>query len=224
MKTASETFFEEYCQRKGIRWKRIEESDVCTPDYDIYVPRRKVVVEVKEIALNEDEKTAQRMYAERGFSSGRITPGHRVRKKISEASPQIKSRTRSRYPGLLVLFDRGFMVGHLDPYHIRVAMYGFETVQFAVPRDPRIDPHIIGARYGAKRKMTPEHNTSISAIGVLHTPNRSSIELAVYHNMYAGIPLAPEALGKYGIPQFRIEESVPGCVPQWEQIEALSKP
>ena len=224
MRTASEGFFEHFCDQKGMRWKRVAEADIPTPDYDIFVPRRKIVVEVKEIVPNEEETQAQEELAEKGFVIGSVTPGQRVRKKISEAAQQIKNRTKRRYPRLLVLFDRGFVAGHLDPYHIRVAMYGFETVQFAVPRDPQITPYPVGAKYGPKRKMTPEHNTSISAIGVLHASGPGAIQLTLYHNAHASIPLEPMLLGQYGIAQFRLAERAPGVIPGWEQIQGFSKP
>ena len=59
MRNISEEFFQKFCQLRGIRWKRVSESDVSTPDYDIYVPRRKIVVEVKETTPNEEEKRAE---------------------------------------------------------------------------------------------------------------------------------------------------------------------
>ena len=117
------------------------ESDVPTPDYDIYVPRRKIVVEVKEITPNKEERQAEKELPKKGFSVISITPGHRVRRKISEANKQIKNRIKKRYPGVLVLFQRGLAADHIDPYQIRVAMYGLETIQYAVPRDPKISPY-----------------------------------------------------------------------------------
>ena len=224
MKTVSEGFFEFFCQQKGIRWKRVAEEDTPTADYDIYVPRRKVVVEVKEITPNKEERQAEKELAEKSFVIGSLTPGQRVRKKISEADRQIKYRTRRRYPGLVVLFDRGFVAGHLDSYQIRVAMYGFETLQIAVPRDQQVRPYTVGAKYGKKRKMTPNHNTSISAIGALHSLGPRSIELTVYHNAYASVPLDPALLKQYGIQQFGLQRSQPGAIAGWEDIGDLIKP
>jgi hypothetical protein len=216
MKTKSERCFEEFCRQKGIRYKRIAESKTPTPDYDIFVPRRKIVVEVKEITPNKEEKQAQNELAKKKFVFGWFTPGQRIRKKISESVPQIKNRTNHRYPGILVLFDKGFIAGHLDPYDIRVAMCGLETVQIVFPNDSQLSPYSVRTKYGPKRKMTPEHNTSISAIGVLYARRHSSIEMVIYHNMFAGVPLDPMLLNRYEIPQYRLNQSQPDVIADWE--------
>ncbi len=66
-----------------------------------------------------------------------------------------------KYSSLLILFDRGLGFGHLDPYDIRVAMYGLEQVHFALPPVGAGRPYSTGMSYGPKWKMSPQHNTSI---------------------------------------------------------------
>jgi len=220
-KTRSEQLFESFCELRGIRCRRVAEGTVPTPDYDIFVPLRKIVVEVKEFTINKEEQRAEQERLKTGFSSGSVTPGDRVRKKISDAGPQIRQRTKNRFPGLLILFDRGSGFNHLDPYSIRVAMYGLDTVQFAVPRDHRRNPYVVRAKSGPKRKMTPEVNTSISAIGALYCPERGVTELVVYHNAHASIPLRPELLRRYGIRQYRLGRAGNNDeISQWEKIRA----
>jgi len=176
---------------------------------------------LRPLIINKDEQHAKQERLKTGFSSGSVTPGDRVRKKISDAGPQIRRRTKNRFPGLLVLFDRGSGLNHLDPYSIRVAMYGLDTVQFAVPRDHRRNPYVVGAKSGPKRKMTPEDNTSISAIGALYFPERGVTELVVYHNAHASIPLRPEVLRRYGIRQYRLGRAGNNNeISQWEKIRA----
>jgi hypothetical protein len=220
--TRSEELFETYCDRRGIRWRRVAVGEDQTPDYEIFLPRRKIVVEVKEITPNAEERRAEEELRLKGFSVGSMTPGDRVRKKISDASPQIKTRTKRRFPGLLVLFDRGMVARHIDPYQIRVAMYGFETIVLAVPHDLNKRPYAVGAKFGPKRRMTQAHNTSIGAIAALFTPTADGIELAVYHNQYAEIPLDPKLFARYSVPQYRLGEAAPGKIPQWVQIGPLS--
>lgn len=213
--TISEKFFEAYCDRRGIRWRRIVEGAEQTPDYEIFLPRRKVVAEVKEITPNAEELKAEQELREKRFSSLSLTPGNRVRKKISEASPQIRACTKRRYPGLLVLFDRSIGARHADAYQIRVAMYGFETIVFAVPRDMNQSPYAVGAKFGPRRRMTEAHNTSISAVASLLVPAKDVIELVVYHNKYAAVPLEPRLLARYGIRQYRLGDATPGEISQW---------
>jgi hypothetical protein len=219
-KTLSETYFEKLCAELYISLKRIPEAYSKTPDYELTINGQTIITEVKEIIRNKEEQESDRVLQERGYGNVlSSTPGDRVRKKISEALPQIKARSKGIYPGLLILFDRGFAMGHLDPYCIRVAMYGLEQIHFAVPNDPSISPYATGMSFGLKRKMTKEHNTSISAIGVLFATGTDELSLHVYHNRYAAVPIQTELLTKYRLRQFRLGEEVPGRTAQWQEIE-----
>jgi len=136
VKTQSERFFEDYCANAGVLCGRISEEDSKTPDYELTIHGQRIVIEVKEFSRNEAELESDRLLSERGYGSVLSnTPGDRVRKKIADSSAQIKARTQGIYPSILVLFDRGQVAGHLDPYNIRVAKYGLEQVHIAVPRD-----------------------------------------------------------------------------------------
>jgi hypothetical protein len=218
-KTASETYFENLCADCGIPLRRIQETNSKTPDYELTIDDQIVIAEVKEMTPNKEEQESERVLQERGYGDVlSTTPGDRVRKKISDSSPQIKARAKGNYPSLLVLFDRGFIAGHLDPYCIRVAMYGLEQVHIAVPIDPSVSPYATGMSYGPKRKMTEEHNTSISAIGVRFATEPDTIVLHVYHNKYAAAPLETRLLAKHGIRQYKIEDEVSGKTAKWEQV------
>ncbi|MGD0020907.1 MAG: hypothetical protein ABSC54_01250 [Smithellaceae bacterium] len=201
MKTQSEKWFEDFCARSGIECERIEEKSNKTPDYELTIDEQKIIVEVKEITRNKEEQESDRLLSKRGYGSVLSnTPGERVRKKISDSSAQIKARTQGINPSILVLCDLNYecgqITGHLHPYNIRVGMYGLEQVHFAVPRDHSISPYPTGMSYGPKRKMTKNHNTTISAIGVLSTPSQDKVVLTVYHNKFAAVPLDPQFLAK----------------------------
>ena len=203
----SELLFENYCTRAGIEWRRIAEEHGKTPDYELVVDDRTIIAEVKEITKNKEERESDRLLKERGY--GKVLggkPGARVRKKIRDSSPQIKARTAGRHPGLLVLYDDGQIAGHLDRYHVMMAMYGLEVVSVAVPQDPSVSPYRTGAKFGPDKKMTADANTSISAIGalVVTAPDRI-LELHVYHNPFAAVPIEPVLLAHRGILQCRID-------------------
>jgi len=210
-RTNSEIYFERLCTERCIPMLRVQEGTSTTPDYEITFDGQRVIAEVKEFERNREELESDRLEEERGYGNVlSCTPGDRVRKKIDAASPQIKSRTKGTLPGLLVLFDRGCVIGHLDPYKVKVAMYGLEQIHFAVPRDPAESPYSMGMSFGPKRKMTENCNTSISAIGVLFATGPNDLQLHVYHNAFAAVPLPPELLAKHPTPPFQLSEAAPG--------------
>lgn len=219
MTTQSEALFTKYCERIGISIARIEETSNKTPDYELNIDGTIVIAEVKEIDRNPEERESERMLEQRGYGNRLSnTPGDRVRKKITSASPQLKARSQGRYATILVLFDRGRVLGHLDPYNIRVAMYGLEQIHIAVPNDYSVSPYSTGMSYGPKRKMTEEHNTSISAIGVLFLTDSNEPKLHIYHNKFASVPLPSPVINSIGIPQYKLEENSYGTTAEWEKI------
>ena len=223
VQTQSEIWFEEYCAQSLLSCKRITEQNTKTPDYELQIDGQRIIVEVKEITRNPEERASDRLLAERGYGAGLSnTPGDRVRKKIKDSSPQIKARTQDTYPSLLVLCDLsngcGQITGHLDPYNVRVAMYGLEQMHIAVPREPSASPYVTGLSYGPKRQMTQDHNTSISAIGVLFTPASTEIKLHVYHNKYAAVPLDRALLAKCGIHSYELTSELLGNTAKWKEV------
>jgi hypothetical protein len=78
--------------------------------------------------------------------------------------------------------------------------------------------------YGPNRKMTPDHNTSISAIGALFMTGSGEAFLNVYHNKFAQVPLKPALLGQYGVEQFELEDETIGITPKWRKIGLAAEP
>jgi hypothetical protein len=145
--------------------------------------------------------------------------GERVRKKIADCSPQIKARTQGRYPGLLVLWERGHCAGlHTEPYHVRVAMAGFEQVVMTLPPIASGErPSVVGMKHGPSRKMTDHANTSISAVAVLCIPGPDRMLLQVFHNPHAAIALASDVLRAPEVMQFVLRDD-PSRTTEWELI------
>jgi hypothetical protein len=212
--TLSETLFEKFCSNSGINFVPIRTRETKTPDYELTIDREQIIAEVKEIERNRDEQESLRQH---GREEGRGTPGDRVRAKIKKASAQIKALTKGIKPSILVLFDCTWG-GHLNQYHIRVAMYGLERIHISVPVNHYVRPHVTGMSYGPERKMTEKYNTSISAIGSLFTPRRDEIIFEVYHNKFAAVPLDPKLLAKYGIRQFILDDEIQGRTAKWKEL------
>jgi hypothetical protein len=218
-RTLSEYLFERFCDERRITWTRIAEDAKRTPDYELFPGTTPLVIEVKEIERNAEEIKNDRLVAERGWGEAMgHTPGDRIRAKIMSSSGQIKARTLGRHPSMLVVFDERGEVPHLESYSVRVAMYGLEQINVAVPPPGQGSPYAVGMQYGPKRKMTPDHNTSISAIAPMIMASHDHIMMWVFHNKFAKVPLPPALLAPYGIRQFALAEPAQGRTAQWVEI------
>jgi hypothetical protein len=218
--TESEKYFEQFCGRNGFALLPVPVATSKTPDYTLTAGGQLVVVEVKEIQPTPEELESDRLLAERGYGNViHRTPGERVRKKIADCSPQIKARTQGRYPGLLVLWERGLCAGlHTEPYHVRVAMAGFEQVVMTLPPlESGERPSAVGMKHGPSRKMTEHTNTSISAVAVLCVPGPDKMLLQVFHNRYAAVPLGTEVLRAPEVIQYVLRDD-PSRTTEWELV------
>jgi hypothetical protein len=218
-KTKSEALFEAFCDRCRIQYNRVCTGEGKTPDYDICIKGRKVVVEVKQFDPNPEDIAAEKELAEKHcVVYGKGQPGDRVRKKITEAGPQISSRARGKYPSILVLYDNVPVALNAAGYNILVAMYGLEKYVFAVSRDPSKPLSIIDHRFGPEKKMTEEYNTSISAIGVLREAPGGKTEMHIYHNVFAAVELHPSLFAGLPVEQYVLEDKLEGRFRQWIKV------
>lgn len=217
-KTESEILFETFCDIEKIRWERIEENDKETPDYEIYPNGLKTIAEVKQIEPNPAELEQLEELKKGGFASVDGTPGDRIRKKIAVSGPQIRSHTLGIHPSILVIYNTVAIADHTQPYTVRVAMYGLETIVLSVPKDMRRAPHIKDKKFGPKRKMTAEHNNSISAVAILERSPVGKPLLRIYHNSFADIPLDPSLFRSQDVKQFTLKEKETGKFQNWKEI------
>lgn len=216
--TESEYLFEELCAGLGVRIERVDTGDKRTPDYRIWPSGVEVVCEIKQIELNDGERTALEASARGEYIVTGGTPGGRVRGKITDASTQLRNLAKGRSPALLVLSEESLLRRHLGPYDIRVAMYGLDTIVLGVPRDAAVPAYVKDRKSGPKRKMNPEHNTSISAIAELRRRGDRSIQCNVYHNRFAAIALPRELLVADHVHHLRLPEKEAGKFDDWEQF------
>lgn len=224
-RTISERQFEAFCQQRGIPLERIPEADTRTPDYQIVIGTERIIVEVKETSPNPEELESNRLLRERGYGNAiGGTPGDRVRKMIRSASAQLKARSNGNLPTLLVVFDQGRVVGHVEGYRVRVAMYGLEQIHIAVPPLGQGQPYATGTGHGPKRKMTETDNTSISAIAALVMTGPSNHILHVYRNRFAKVPLNPLLLQAYGITHYDLGVGDHGLASDWVEIQSDDEP
>ncbi len=131
METKSEQLFRQFCRRTGWFAWRVRTPDtpgLRRPDFVVWRWFRRAAVEVKQVDPNPDDREqAARLDAGLIASFGG-EPGGRLRDAIKDGSAQLKSMTRGRWPGLVVLYDNTALRSYVDAYHIKTAMYGLEKV------------------------------------------------------------------------------------------------
>jgi hypothetical protein len=218
--TASEELFERFAKQTRLRVLRVATAGRLgerRPDYVIRARARRarrLVVEIKEFVPNREEAIAIAEGAQSGrWSMPSVTPGKRIRYAIDSAGPQLRSLAGGKYPTLLILYDA--LLGrslHSDPYSVLTAMRGLDVVPVEVPRDPRISPTFGAARPGPKKRMTKEHNTSISALALLQEAGPKALALMVYHNSFAAVPLRVSDLPRRGVYHFVMKRDQSGWI------------
>lgn len=222
-KTRSEQLFELFCQSENIRYDRIQRRDkegVQTPDYNIFTQMGKVVVEVKQFDPNKEDKKILQQLKQRGFgdSSG-VEPGQRVRSKIKPALSQLKKRSKGQYPAVLVLYNNiPFTSRHINPYDIKIGMYGLEVIDLEIFSDLSYKTKLKDKRFGPKRKMTPTDNTTLSAIAALYGYDENNLTLIFFHNRYAKIRLPTDWIKSPRIRHFTLGEKKNGEFQEWIEI------
>ncbi|MDD5704341.1 MAG: hypothetical protein PHR35_00330 [Kiritimatiellae bacterium] len=187
----SETLFEVFCQRGQIAFRRLSPDGSPTPDYEITVGGALMYIEIKELTPNcEEAKVVAEWKAKHG--PGEIvtwgdTVGRRVRREIESARQQIKHLAAGKCPGILVLYDARPAPFHgIEPYELLAAMYGCESIDIHLPKEPD-EPVAFGThRFGKGKKFRQDCHTYISAIGTLcERCSDGHIHLDLYDNIHA---------------------------------------
>jgi len=192
----SEALFEIFCNQNGINCKRIPTDESKTPDFVTWLDSVQVIVEVKQINANSKDLLTLRKLPEDCDESDLYDemPGERVRLKIKSAMPQLRQRAKKKHPAIIVLYDNVHLWPELvDSYAVRVALYGIETILITSNVAPEGGAEVLGRWYGSRRKVSPKHNTTLSAVAVIADKD-NALNLDVYHNVFARKPLPPDLL------------------------------
>jgi hypothetical protein len=218
----SELSFERFCDTCGIPVSPLKPDGDRTPDFVIRVGGTDVVVEVKELTANEDERRALEQLRIKGSVSWGSGPaGKRVRYKIDDAKRQLERFAELGNPTLLVLYDaRPIPVSGIYPYEVLVGMYGMDTLDIAVPQAPGKPMRIVGRRFGKGRKLGLESHTGISGVGVLRPADSGGGQvLDVYVNVFAryALPLAALA-ARANVAVFTLPNPSSGAFQDWVRI------
>jgi hypothetical protein len=216
MPTKAEALFEEFCTRRQIPFERIAEGSQRTPDYQVTLGGRPVAVEVKQLEPNADDLAFFEDLRTKGEAGGAVNMG-RAKSAILDGVKQLRRVAKGRMPAIVLLYDTmGFARGYLDPYSLAYCLYGPEKVHYAVASDPAFDIPFLGMSRGGGSVATRDHNTTLSALAVLHPVGRDAgPDVFIYHNIHAAIPLADDQCVLHGIRHFRFAAPEEGKMPEW---------
>lgn len=225
MATKSESLFEDLCRRAGIRHERVHppsRDGEKSPDYRAWFGNHEVVAEVKQLDPNTDGKHPEYPH---GFVPAPgvmiehdAKPGSRIRNALNKAAPQLKALTRGELPTMVVVFNNTDVSFHTSDYSVATAMEGFDVVDVQVPRNVNEQPTFGKPRSGPKRMMTPEHNTTVSAVAVLWLDENATPQLAVFHNRHARHAIDPGWLRSPRVRHFRRPNAGRSSLDGWEEL------
>ncbi len=221
--TLAEKLFEAACAAKGIRYKRVPISNVKghrRPDYRVTLPECSAIVEVKQVDENDEDRRQDRELRAGRSVVYKTTPGGRLRGAIRDASGQLRRASRGGIPTVVAIFDSTFSISATDPYNVKTAMYGLDAVVIALPQDRGQRPYAMGMKRAGKAALTPQHNTSVSAVVIIRVlpPGEQRPPLfLVYHNHFARVPIAPERLRAYADHQYTLGQAENGAT-DWIEL------
>jgi hypothetical protein len=166
---------------------------VRTPDFAIWLGSVRVVCEVKQINPNAEDLAELKVDGV-GETVGRLIP-NRLRQTLKDVSAQLKAASLVGHPTLLVVYDNTPSKAYADHFDVVQAIFGDHCVAVSFTDDAGEAPVVFEPFFGGNRRLTPDHNTSMSALAILDGGPTGQPTLRVYHNPYASVILPPEILG-----------------------------
>jgi hypothetical protein len=219
--TGSEQLFERFCAGKGLSLHKVPEGKLKSPDYYLDTSNNRLVIEVKQIDSNKEERSVLRKPPEEWNENDIFhwdIPGDRLRNKIASAMPQLRALSKGVYPTLLVVYDNIMVWPELtDEYAVRVAMYGIEVAMITSEVAPEGGAKIVERWYGPRKRVTEQHNTTLSAIAVMSDEDDRT-QITVYHNWYAKAPMGKQVLVVPGVVHFELERAPDAGFCEWRRI------
>ena len=216
----AEEFFAARCQERGITPRRIHERNVSRPDFAIQIDGKTVIVEVKAIEPNEQDK--RREGSRDGFSDAR-----RISNKLKKADGQLKPYAKRGIPGIVNIKDYTGWSLLSVLYMIHVAMFGRDKLLVSVPlrdgRDsgPPPPPRVEGLLSAGRETLTQQHNTSISALLIFHRNQHSNTFVSeIFHNHFAQNPIPPECAARFVDYQYKSREREGNPGASWVEISS----
>jgi len=209
-KTLSEQLVEEFCNRHCLAFRRIKVAQKPgnrRPDYAIKVGGGWCILEVKELAPNnEDNSLLEEL--KQGIIKGRwVAPGKRLRGPIRGAEHQLRKFAARKLPTIICFLDMTISF-HVEDFHIRAAMFGDETLYFAVAPETGTG-QFLGSAPGRNAMLRRYERRTVSAVAVLRQPSGSELVVDLYHNPFAVVPIDPVIAGSFVRNQIKVGSEAP---------------
>ena len=215
-------FFDERCHERGITPRHIRESripNVRRPDFAIQIDGKTVIVEVKALEPNEqDQDTRVRV---RDVSSDI----RRISNKLKKANGQLQPYAKRGIPGIVNIMDCTGQGLFFVSAHIHNAMFGRDKFLVSVLRnwqdyaDSPPPSRMEGLRSAGSETLTPEHNTSVSALLIIHLKRPpDTFVYRLFHNHYAQNPILPECAARFVDSQYKSREREGNPGAPWVRI------
>jgi hypothetical protein len=177
------------------------------------VNRHHLLVEVKTLEPNNEERLILARRACGEVVAGGGTPGERLRRELRSANAQLRPLAAGRQiPTLLVVLNNTDCKIHTHSYSVMTAMQGLDVIDVQVPADPSVLPVFGRVHSGPERAMRRDANTSTSGVAILREVGAEDIRLDVYHNRFAAVPLDPNGLRIAGVTQFRLPDGAANSI------------
>lgn len=142
--------------------------------------------EVKEMSEDDNLQKEQ-------FAVSSRTVGDHVRRKITEAKSQIQFGANLGLPSVMLIYNDIDLRFGTEDRDFWSAMYGEHTVRIEVNSRKITDSYS-----GRNKSFMESKNTSFSAVGRLFRhPRSDNIEVTLFENIFAKIPLPYERLPLY---------------------------
>lgn len=178
-----------------------------TPDLLVKFKGIELIVEIKAIEENPNEiRTLKAVELNEIIDQDSSDDVARITAKIRDANKQLRQKCHGR-PGVVVISDeRSFFTRALDPQQlVSEAMFGRQTIWRTVPHPSNPAPsRTVAHDFGLGRTVSPEANTTTSAVALLLQSTDGASRLLVHHNPHASSPLQPGLLQGPSIEEFSI--------------------
>ncbi len=215
--TVSESTFERICDRRGVPYRKLAtRENQRTPDYLILPSGEKVVVEVKQIEPNDEDRELQKKSKEGETTGWWSDNDARIRRKIKQGAKQLKTVAKGRCPSVLMLYDdREIKI--IDNEDFLEAMYGDEELTLAVPLNGG-KPKPLGVGFGGNRQLTEQQRLYISAVAIMRQKFPGEWIVAVFHNVFASRPLDPDVASSFADVQYALTEPKTKEYQDWTRV------